>query len=122
MPKLFSFFLLLVFTLSAAAQKLSKSDKLSVQNIRSHVSFLADDKLEGRRTGTEGEKLAYEYISNEFEMAGLKAKGDKGTYIQAFEVNEGKQIDPSTHLTINGTSLLIDKDYYPFAFSAKVEK
>ena len=80
MAKLFSFSLLLVFTLSAAAQKLSKSDKVSVQNIRTHVSFLADDKLEGRRTGTKGEQLASQYIVQQFEKNGLAPKGDNGGY------------------------------------------
>ena len=34
-----------------------------VNNIKADLMFLADDKLEGRKTGTEGEKLAAEYIS-----------------------------------------------------------
>lgn len=123
--KHFLWLLLLISTVGTAQKRKKaqvKADNIVLASLQTHIGYLADDKLEGRRTGTEGEKLAYEYISNEFEMAGLKAKGDKGTYIQAFEVNEGKQIDPSTHLTINGTSLLIDKDYFPFAFSANVEK
>jgi aminopeptidase YwaD len=37
-----------------------------LNNLRTHVEFLASDRLEGRRTGTEGEKLAAEYISNAF--------------------------------------------------------
>ena len=32
-------------------------------NIKEDLIFLADDKLEGRKTGTEGEKLAAKYIS-----------------------------------------------------------
>ena len=39
-------------------------------NLQKHISFLADDKLEGRRTGTNGEKLAYEYISSELLKLG----------------------------------------------------
>ena len=74
MSKLFSFFLLLVFTLSAAAQKLSKSDKLSVQNIRSHVSFLADDKLEGRRTGTKANSWHRNTLFSSLKKMGLPPK------------------------------------------------
>jgi aminopeptidase YwaD len=111
------FCLLLVTAQSAIAQKLKKADKLVLTGLQAHINFLASDKLEGRRTGTTGEKLAYEYIGSEFAKAGLVPKGDNGTFIQAFEVNEGRQINTSTHLIINGFDLEIEKDYFPFVFS-----
>jgi len=101
----------------ATAQKLKKADKLIVTNLQTHIGYLADDKLEGRRTGSAGEKLAYEYISGEFVKSGLAPKGDNGTFIQEFEVNEGKQINPSSHLIINGFDLDVEKEYFPFIFS-----
>ena len=102
----------------AVAQKIKKADKIILTNLQTHIAYLADDKLEGRRTGTTGEKLAYEYISTEFTKSGLTAKGDNGSFIQAFEVNEGLQINPSTHLFINGFDLELEKEYFPFIFSA----
>lgn len=108
--------LILLSTQFASAQKLKKADKVILTNLQTHISYLADDKLEGRRTGTPGEKLAYEYISGEFTKAGLTPKGDNNTYIQAFEVNEGKFVSPSSHLIINGFDLELDKDYFPFIF------
>ena len=102
----------------AVAQKIKKADKTILTNLQTHIAYLADDKLEGRRTGTTGEKLAYEYISTEFTKSGLTAKGDNGSFIQAFEVNEGLQINPSTHLFINGFDLELEKEYFPFIFSA----
>lgn len=101
----------------AAAQKLKKADKVIITNLQTHIQYLADDKLEGRRTGTAGEKLAYEYISGEFAKSGLIPKGDNGGFIQNFEVNEGKQINPSSHLIINGFDLDAEKEYFPFIFS-----
>lgn len=101
----------------AAAQKLKKADKVIVTNLQTHIQYLADDKLEGRRTGSAGEKLAYEYISSEFAKSSLAPKGDNGGFIQAFEVNEGKQINPSSHLIINGFDLDAEKEYFPFIFS-----
>lgn len=111
----------LLISSAGSAQKLRKADKQVIANLQSHVGFLADDKLEGRRTGTNGEKLAYEYISKEFEAAGLKAMGESGTYIQEFEVNEGRQIDPATLLLINGNKLILEKDFFPFSFSANAK-
>ena len=52
-------------------------------NMQADVTFLADDKLEGRSTGSEGEKKASEYIVKRFEEIGLKPKGTEG-YLQTF--------------------------------------
>jgi len=46
-----------------------------------HVQFLADDKLEGRNTGTEGFRKAVEYVTAGFEQFGLKPAGTSG-YLQ----------------------------------------
>ena len=51
--------------------------------IKEDVSFLADDKLEGRQTGTPGEKAAATYIADRFKELGLKPKGTNG-YFQEF--------------------------------------
>ncbi len=54
-----SFFLFFsIVSIAAAAQKKKKEDAALLTNLQVHVTFLASDKLEGRRTGTEGEKAA----------------------------------------------------------------
>lgn len=111
------FWLLLLIAPFSNAQKLKKADKAVLASLQAHVGFLASDKLEGRRTGSAGEKLAYEYISGEFTKAGFLPRGDNGTFIQEFEVNEGKQISPSSHLIINGFDLDAEKEFFPFIFS-----
>ena len=116
--KTFLFFLILV-PYFASAQRLRKSDKAIINNLRDEISFLASDKLEGRRTGTPGEKLAYEYLSAQFKSIGLIPKGDNNSYTQAFEINEGKQILPQTHLVINTNDLVLEKDFFPFIFSGQ---
>jgi aminopeptidase YwaD len=111
------FGLLLLYSFSTDAQKLKKADKLILANLGMHINYLADDKLEGRRTGTNGEKLAYEYISKEFQKAGLEPKGEKDSYLQEFEINDGKEVSPASHLIINGNDLKITEEYFPFSFS-----
>ena len=44
----------------------------------SHVLVLADDRLEGRGTGSPGHRKAAEYVAREFEKAGLKPAGTEG--------------------------------------------
>lgn len=104
-------------SLFSLSQKLKKAEKQIVANLQSHISFLADDKLEGRRAGTEGEKKAMDYISGQFQKLGIQPKGTQG-YFQPFEIYDGKTIDPATHLILNGHDLKAGKDFYPLAFSA----
>ena len=82
------------------------------------LNYLADDKLEGRRAGSHGEKLAMEYISDKFKTIGLLPKGTDG-YYQPFEINEGLQINEGTYFTINDTALVAGTDFFPFPFSAE---
>lgn len=115
------FILLFLFAGSfAQAQKLKKEDRQLIANLQQHIHYLADDKLEGRRTGTEGEKLAAAYISKEFQQIGLTPKGTNEFY-QPFDIDEGKQINPSTQLVINGQTLELNKDFFPLACSPNNE-
>ena len=60
-----------------------KKEYTPENKIKEDVTFLADDKLEGRGTGTEGEKAAADYIAKRFEDLGLEGKGTNG-YFQDF--------------------------------------
>ena len=108
----------LLLATTATAQKLKKEDKLTLANLKTHIAYLADDKLEGRRAGSNGEKLAMEYISQQFKANSLLPKGPDG-YFQPFEINEGKQIGDSTVFIINETALKAGTDFFPFLFSAE---
>lgn len=112
------FWLFLLSLQFSYAQKLKKADKGILSSLQTNISYLADDKLEGRRTGTAGEKLASDFIVQEFTKAGLTARGERGGFLQEFEVNDGKMISPSTHLIINGSDLQVNKEFFPLPFSA----
>jgi len=95
-----------------------KNDKITLANLKAHIEYLADDKLEGRRTGTQGELLAMQYIAAQFQKIGLQPKGTNG-YTQEFEINEGKKFsDADNSFTVNGKKLELKKDYYPLSYSA----
>jgi len=114
----FSLFFALSLSLISLSQKLKKADKLIVSNLQTHITFLADDKLEGRRAGTKGEKLAAEYITLQFKKAGLVPKGDNNTWSQTFDIDDGKQVNAASHLIINGSDLKLNTEYFPLSFSA----
>ncbi len=51
-----------------------------------HIQYLADDKLEGRATGTEGFAKAATYVTDQFQKAGLQPAGVHG-YAQPVKLN-----------------------------------
>jgi hypothetical protein len=106
-------FLVLSVTTAAIAQKLKKADKAVITSLEQHIQYLADDKLEGRRAGTAGEKLAMEYIAGAFEKAGLLPAGDNKSWYQAFDINDGKEISKAAYFFINGNDIKTT-DYFPF--------
>lgn len=63
--------------------------QINISTIQSHVKVLASDSLEGRGTGTAGEKLALSYIQTRWRQMGLKPKGDGNLYTQKFPFKSG---------------------------------
>lgn len=116
---------LLLSPLFVFSQKKAELKKIETA-LRTHVNYLADDKLEGRRTGTAGEKLAMEYIAQQFQTIGLEAKGTE-KYYQPFSVSEGKEMKPGTVFSVTksfsqgatATKVLTPgTDYFVFPYSA----
>lgn len=57
-----------------------KKEVYKTKTIQEDVTFLAADNLEGRQTGSDGEKAAGEYIAERFKKLGLLPKGTDGYY------------------------------------------
>jgi len=72
---------------------------IDAEHIRAHVSFLADDLLEGRGTGARGGDIAAKYIATQFALDGLKPAGDDGGYLQKVEFT-GVQTMPGTSFSL----------------------
>lgn len=94
-----------------------KANAALVTALKNHVHYLADDKLEGRLTGSKGEELAMQYLIQQYQQMGMEAKGSNG-YVQEFEIKEGKQIDAATRLVVDDQTLVVRKDYFPLVYSA----
>lgn len=59
------------------------------KRLRTHVEYLSSDKLEGRGTGTPGEKKAGDYIIKSFKKAGLKPYPGQKDFRQEFMARKG---------------------------------
>lgn len=115
-----SILLLLLFSQafsSAFSQKLKKADKEIILELQTDIGYLSNAKLEGRRSGTSGETLASDYIISGFAKAGIKPMGDSGTYLQRFEIYDGRDISHSS-FTINNAALVLNTEFFPLSFSA----
>src|SRR6266550_7112143 len=64
--------LALAISTAAGGQQTQTQIAPSVERLRTHINYLASDKLEGRRTGSEGANLAAEYIAKEFARYGIQ--------------------------------------------------
>lgn len=104
--------------INATAQELTKKEKKSLKRIQSHVNYLASDRLEGRGTGSPGEKLSAEYIANQFKKNKISPKGENGGYMQEFEITTLRMAKDSSSLSFNGLPLKLFSDFYPLSFSA----
>ena len=119
-------FVIVLLLLPAIVFAQSKKKKLKaeqeaktafVTHLQQHIKYLASDSLEGRRTGTQGETLAMQYIVKQYESIGLEPKGNK-KYVQEFDIDEGKQTDAAkNYLLVNNKKAALQKDFFPLAFS-----
>ncbi len=79
--------------------------KVAENKIKEDVVFLADDKLEGRQTGTQGEILAAEYLVKRFTSIGLQSKGTEG-YLQPFSFRPKTDPHSEVEFTTNADSTI----------------
>ncbi len=96
--------------------------EISAQELKMKVAYLASDDLEGRMTGSAGNKKAADYIINHFRQLGLSTVGREKTYAQEFpfissvEVNRAgtslKTIDNAKNV-----SWQLFDDFVPLPFS-----
>src|SRR5690242_13041296 len=65
----------------------------------SHVVYLADDKLEGRYTGSEGYRKAAVYVAGELERAGIKPAVTSG-YFQPVKFQSREIVEEKSSLAL----------------------
>ena len=129
--QLFSFLLIISFVISAAAQTAQVAAKPSAAQARLHadVTYLASDKLEGRRTGEQGAISAAGFIANKFAALKLQAgitenvngKIKKG-YMQPFPYFSGVGLGTGNLLKITlpqmSASVVLESNWMPVGSSS----
>lgn len=94
-PALVTFFLL-VSAGCASTESLqwsSSTDELlefryeiTPQRLQTHLEFIAHDSLKGRDTGSDGLRMAADYLAGYYSEFEFTAIGDSGTFFQSFDL------------------------------------
>jgi Zn-dependent M28 family amino/carboxypeptidase len=116
--------LLLIPTLGLAVNLLAQppaANRFDGKTWWNHVKILADDKMEGRETGSEGLRKAEEYVVQQLTKAGLEPAGTNGYYQPVkFISRQIIEKDSTAALVRNGAEepLTLGEDAY---FSTRVD-
>lgn len=109
-------YLLLAFSLlmlSVSAQKKNKTAEKFAQTItaadlKTHLYLLAATDMEGRETGTAGQRKAAAYLKQQFQRIGI-TPANNGNYEQFYPLFKDTLLDASVN--ISGNSYQFGKDF-----------
>src|SRR5215510_14681364 len=96
-------FFVLLWISCSVTQTVPQTDEEVKVIFKKDISTLASDKFMGRATGTEGEKMASDYIVSWFKKLKLTPKGTDG-YLQPFTFIASVKPGTSTQFYINAKS------------------
>src|SRR3954454_2842877 len=99
-----------VFGAESAPSAQQIAARLTPNNLRADVAFLASDALQGRGTPSPGLDAAAEFVASQFRRAGLEPGGDDGY----FQVAPFTTVPPNPEglqltLTIGGNAVVAEK-------------
>jgi len=125
----------LLAAVGSIAQQPAQQLEPSVARLQQHISYLASDALDGRRTGTQGANDAAHYIAGEFARLGLRpAIQNAGAsrrlsvamsqYLQPFPYVSGINLGQGNYMSLGDKTVNVGEDWMPVGFSsnAKVER
>lgn len=72
----------------------------ATRRVQAHATFLADDLMEGRGTGTRGYQLAAGYVAAQFARIGLEPGADEGGYLQKLSLLESTSDHEAARLIV----------------------
>jgi len=96
---------------SAQADNAAKfAGTITSNDLKKHLTIIAGEEMEGRETGTEGQRKAAAYIETQFKSMGLQSSGQLKGYQQLYPLYQDSLI--SSVLMIDGKTAEFGKDFY----------
>ena len=81
-------------------------------NLKKHLTIIASDEMEGRETGTAGQRKAAGYIESQFKAIGLMPPKALKGYQQYYPLYKDSMDITSCLVGINNTNLKYSEDYF----------
>ncbi|HEY8203369.1 MAG TPA: M28 family peptidase [Pyrinomonadaceae bacterium] len=92
-------------------------DTISAAQLRSYLSFIASDEMEGRDTPSRGLDTTAKFIGMNLGRWGFKPAGDDGTFFQKIALRRDALDATKTSAEINGQRFIFADDFLPNAVS-----
>jgi aminopeptidase YwaD len=106
--------LLLSFVIVQSTFAQANAD-ITVEELETHVGYLASDAFGGRLPGTGGDQLSQAYIAGEFQRSGLELIANNG--FQFFEVVTSVEAGENNSITYPDLLAVVKEDFIPLSFS-----
>ena len=91
--------------------RLEYANEISTNDLRQHLTSLASEEMQGRKSGTFGQRVAAEYITKQFRKIGLISPPNVTGYTQYFTFQSTGYIP--TSFTIGKSDFQTGVDYLP---------
>src|SRR5438045_1575890 len=87
------------------------------ENLKKQLTIIAGDEMEGRETGTDGQRKAAAYIEAQFKAMGLKAPATLNGYQHLYPLYKSSMI--KSLVKMDNKELVYGTDYYvPVVYNA----
>ena len=93
-------------------------ENITAAQMRTYLSFIASDEMEGRDTPSRGLDTVAKFLAVNLERWGFKPAGDDGTFFQKIALKR-EALDPAKSIAeINGEKFSVGADFIPNAVGA----
>jgi Tol biopolymer transport system component len=109
--------------LDLPAKEFSAADlkpEVTASDAQSIVAYMASEKMVGRKTGSDEEKIYTQKLAEIFKDLGLKGGANDGSYFEKFEFTSGVKLGTENKLEFVGNfkrALEVGKDFGVLSFS-----
>jgi len=88
------------------------AERITAEDLKSLLTVIASDEMQGRETGTEGQRKAADFIAQKFNELGLPKKGENDSYFQ--EIAYTAESWSKIKLSVNGEGQKNMRQFYAF--------
>jgi aminopeptidase YwaD len=115
-------FLLLACVVALPLHAQTNPADITAAELREHVRYLSSDELQGRGSGTDGNREAAIYIAAKLKTWGLHPAGVNNTFFQPFDFVSSVKLGETNTVELEGPAgdraLKVDTDFRPYGFSS----